>query len=142
MPSKSKAQHNFMAAVANNPQFARRAGVPQSVGREYMKADKGRSFNEGGDLVSNCGTKRMKKGGRPGYHRMPDGTMMKDSEHKGYKSGGKLKMVEKNGQQVPFYAADGVGKMAYGGKVKKMNKGGGVRGDGICQRGRTRGRMV
>ena len=62
MPSKSKAQHNFMAAVANNPQFARRAGVPQSVGREYMKADEGRSFNEGGDLVSNCGTKRMKKG--------------------------------------------------------------------------------
>ena len=104
MPSKSKAQHNFMAAVANNPQFARRAGVPQSVGREYMKADEGRSFNKGGDLVSNCGTKRKgyKKGG---YHRMPDGTMMKDSEHKGYKSGG------------------------------------GVRGDGICQRGRTRGTM-
>jgi len=141
VPSRSKAQHNFMAAVANNPQFAKRAGVPQSVGREYMKADKGRSFNKGGDLVSNCGTKRMKKGGKPGYHRMPDGTMMKDSEHKGYKSGGKLKMVEKNGQQVPFYAADGVGKMAYGGKVKKMNKGGGVRGDGICQRGRTRGTM-
>ena len=130
-----------MAAVANNPEFASKAGVPQSVGREYMKADKGRSFKEGGDLVSNCGTKRMKKGGKPGYHRMPDGTMMKDSEHKGYKSGGKLKMVEKNGQQVPFYAADGVGKMAYGGKVKKMNKGGGVRGDGICQRGRTRGTM-
>ena len=141
MPSKSKKQHKFMAAVANNPEFAREAGVPQSVGREYMKADKGRSFNKGGDLVSNCGTKRMKKGGKPGYHRMPDGTMMKDSEHKGYKSGGKLKMVEKNGQQVPFYAADGVGKMAYGGKVKKMNKGGGVRGDGICQRGRTRGTM-
>ena len=115
MPSKSKAQHNFMAAVANNPQFARRAGVPQSVGREYMKADRGRSFNEGGDLVSNCGTKRMNVGGKPGYHRMPDGTMMKDSEHQG---------------------------MNYGGKVKKMNKGGGVRGDGICQRGRTRGRMV
>ena len=64
MPSKSKAQHKFMAAVANNPQFARRAGVPQSVGREYMKADEGRSFKKGGDLVSNCGTKRMKKGGK------------------------------------------------------------------------------
>lgn len=114
MPSRSKAQHNFMAAVANNPQFARRAGVPQSVGREYMKADRGRSFNKGGDLVSNCGTKRMKKGGKPGYHRMPDGTMMKDSEHQG---------------------------MNYGGKVKGMKRGGGVRGDGICQRGRTRGTM-
>ena len=144
MPSKSKAQHNFMAAVANNPQFAKRAGVPQSVGREYMKADKGRSFNKGGDLVSNCGTKRKgyKKGGKPGYHRMPDGTMMKDSEHKGYKSGGKLQMVTNDeGERVPFYAADGKGAMAYGGKVKGMKRGGGVRGDGICQRGRTRGTM-
>lgn len=130
MPSKSKAQHNFMAAVANNPQFARRAGVPQSVGREYMKADEGRSFKKGGDLVSNCGTKRMKKGGKPGYHRMPDGTMMKDSEHRGMKKGGSLKMVEKNGEQVPFYAADGVGKMAYGGKVKGMKEGGMCRGYG------------
>ena len=115
MPSKSKAQHNFMAAVANNPQFARRAGVPQSVGREYMKADEGRSFKEGGDLVSKCGSRR-----------------------KSYKSGGSLKMVEKNGEQVPFYAADGVGKMAYGGKVKKMNKGGMCRGNGIAQRGQGR----
>ena len=32
--------------------------------------------------------------------------------------GGKLKMVEKNGKKVPFYAADGVGKMAKGGSVK------------------------
>ncbi|MEL0326876.1 MAG: LysM domain-containing protein [Burkholderiaceae bacterium] len=32
--------------------------------------------------------------------------------------GGKLKMVEKNGKKVPFYAADGVGKMAKGGGVK------------------------
>ena len=33
--------------------------------------------------------------------------------------GGSLKMVEKNGKKVPFYAADGVGKMAKGGKVSK-----------------------
>ena len=39
-----------MAAVANNPEFARETGVPQSVGREFMKADEGRSFS-GGDLV-------------------------------------------------------------------------------------------
>ena len=120
-----------MAAVANNPQFARRAGVPQSVGREYMKADEGRSFKKGGDLVSNCGTKRMKKGGKPGYHRMPDGTMMKDSEHRGMKEGGSLKMVTNDeGERVPFYAADGVGKMAYGGKVKGMKEGGMCRGYG------------
>ena len=74
--------------------------------------------------MSNCGTKRMKKGGMAkGMHKMPDGTMMKDSEHKmakggmamgagkGYKAGGSLEMVEKGGKKVPFFAADGKGKM-------------------------------
>ena len=39
MPSKSKKQHDFMAAVANNPKFAKKAGVPQSVGKDYTEAD-------------------------------------------------------------------------------------------------------
>ena len=39
--------------------------------------------------------------------------------------GDKLKMVEKNGQQVPFYAADGKGKMKSGGQAKMGYKGGG-----------------
>jgi len=34
--------------------------------------------------------------------------------------GGSLRMVEKNGKKVPFYAADGVGKMAMGGKCRGM----------------------
>jgi hypothetical protein len=50
MPSSSKKQHNFMAAVANNPAFAKKAGVPQSVGKEFNKADKGRKFSKGGDM--------------------------------------------------------------------------------------------
>ena len=50
MPSVSKKQHNFMAAVANNPAFAKKAGVPQSVGKEFSNADKGRKFKEGGDM--------------------------------------------------------------------------------------------
>ena len=37
----------------------------------------------------------------------------------GYKDGGKLKMVEKDGKMVPFFAADGEGKMAAGGQVPK-----------------------
>jgi hypothetical protein len=44
VPSKSKAQHNLMAMVANNPKAAKRVGVPQKVGKEYLKADKGRKF--------------------------------------------------------------------------------------------------
>ena len=40
MPSKSKKQAKFMAAVANNPKFAKKAGVPQGVGQEFANADK------------------------------------------------------------------------------------------------------
>jgi hypothetical protein len=50
MPSTSKAQHNFMAAVAHNPAFAKKAGVPQSVGKDFNQADKGRKFFKGGDM--------------------------------------------------------------------------------------------
>ena len=48
MPSKSKAQHNLMAAVANNPKFAKKAGIPQTVGGDYMKADKVKKYKSGG----------------------------------------------------------------------------------------------
>jgi len=50
MPSTSKKQHNFMAAVANNPAFAKKAGVPQSVGKDFNQADKGRKFAKGGAM--------------------------------------------------------------------------------------------
>lgn len=50
MPSTSKKQHNFMAAVANNPAFAKKVGVPQSVGKEFNEADTGRKFSKGGDM--------------------------------------------------------------------------------------------
>ena len=41
MPSKSPAQARLMAAVAHNPQFAKKVGIPQKVGREFNQADKG-----------------------------------------------------------------------------------------------------
>jgi len=43
MPSVSPKQHRFMEAVAHNPQFAREAGVPQSVGQEFAKADEAKA---------------------------------------------------------------------------------------------------
>ena len=128
MPSKSKKQHNLMAAVANNPKFAKQVGIPQSVGKDYVEADKGRQFRSGG--MAGCGTKRMAKGG------------MAMGAGKGYKAGGSLEMVEKDGKKVPFYAADGKGKMAMGGKVKGYKAGGVTRGDGVCMKGHTKGRMV
>jgi len=47
MPSTSQKQYNFMAAVANNPAFAKKAGVPQSVGKDFTAADKGIKFKGG-----------------------------------------------------------------------------------------------
>ncbi len=46
MPSVSKKQHNLMAAVANNPKFAKKVGIPQSVGEDFMEADKGKKFRK------------------------------------------------------------------------------------------------
>ena len=46
-----------MAAVAHNPAFAKKVGIPQSVGKDFNEADKGKSFNRGGDM------KKMSSGG-------------------------------------------------------------------------------
>jgi hypothetical protein len=40
MPSSSESQHHFMEAIAHSPEFAKKAGVPQSVGKEFAAADK------------------------------------------------------------------------------------------------------
>lgn len=39
MPSTSKKQERFMAAAAHNPQFAKKADIPQSVAKEFFNAD-------------------------------------------------------------------------------------------------------
>jgi len=54
----------------------------------------------------------------------------------GYREGGSLKMVDKGGQKVPFFAADGKGKMAGGGMVG-YKKGGRI--DGCAIKGKTKG---
>ena len=41
MPSQSKPQARLMAAAAHDPKFAKKVGVPQSVAKEFNKADKG-----------------------------------------------------------------------------------------------------
>jgi hypothetical protein len=121
MPSKSKKQHNLMAAVANNPAFAKKVGISKSVGEEFMKADKTKKFGSGGalkevDSSDNPGLSKlptevrnkmgyMKKGGmaKKGMHKMPDGKMMKDSDMPkkkmkmggmAYKEGGKADMMQ------------------------------------------------
>ena len=39
MPSSSAKQHRFMEAIAHSPEFAKKAGVPQSVGQDFADAD-------------------------------------------------------------------------------------------------------
>ena len=121
MPSKSKKQHNLMAAVANNPAFAKKVGISKSVGEEFMKADKIKKFGSGKlvevDASKNPGLSKlptevrnkmgyMKKGGmamKKGMHKMADGKMMKDSDMPkkkmkmggmAYKEGGKADMAQ------------------------------------------------
>ena len=51
MPSSSKSQHQFMAAIAHSPSFAKKVGVPMSVGKDFTAADKGRKFSKGGEMA-------------------------------------------------------------------------------------------
>jgi len=52
MPSHSKKQHDFMEAIAHNKAFAKKVGVPQSVGQDFSNADKGKHFSKGGTMKS------------------------------------------------------------------------------------------
>jgi hypothetical protein len=127
MPSVSKKQHNFMAAVANNPSFAKKAGVPQSVGKEFNNADKGKKFSTGGHMAT---TKMGKPTMKPGMSTAKDGmkkpTPMADTAM-GMKKGG-MPMKMKDGKKVPIF----------------MNKGGMgyAKGGGIESKGKTKGKMI
>ena len=136
MPSTSKKQHNFMAAVANNPAFAKKVGIKPSVGEEFIKADKGRKFKEGGEMKeSKAMVKKeigfMKKAGAPK-------SMIKHekAEAKGMKKGGMAHSdIAKDKPMMKKVAAK-----AVKGHEKKMH--GMAKGGGIEVRGKTKGTMV
>ena len=126
MPSVSKKQHNFMAAVANNPSFAKKAGVPQSVGKEFNDADKGKTFKRGGDMASSMGKPVMKKGMSMAKDGMKKPTPMADTSMMGMKKGG-MPMKMKDGKKVPIFMAKGGGIESKGktkGKMITMKSGG------------------
>jgi len=191
MPSTSKKQHNFMAAVAKNPKFAKKAGVPQSVGKDFLEADKGKKFRNGGLTSKKAGINNPRP--NHGKIQMPNYSLLKyagkkdggvlidnqkDKDMKKMNPGmmammakkkpmkmadGGMPMVMKDGKKVPAFAADGVGKMAMGGKAhsdiakdkpmmkkvaatavkgheKKMH--GMARGGGVEIKGKTKGTMI
>ena len=141
MPSVSKKQHNFMAAVANSPAFAKKAGVPQSVGQDFTKADKGRKFSKGGDMAeSKAMVKKemafMKKKGAPA-------SMIKhEKAEAGMKKGGMPPALAKHAAKPASVAHAGL--KAGGAVASKM---GSVRTaspsrDGVAAKGKTKGMMV
>ena len=99
MPSVSKKQHNFMEAIAHSPEFAKKAGVPQSVGKDFASADKGKKFSFGGKAMIN------KRDTRHGKTDMPNANL---SKYIGMKRGGEMKeskaMVKK---EVSFFKKKG-----------------------------------
>ena len=127
MPSKSAAQHKFMAAVAKNPAFAKKAGVPSSVGADFLKADKGRKFSKGGDMAeSKAMVKKelsfMKKKGAPA-------SMIKhEKAEAGMKKGGMPPALAKHAAKPASVAHKG------------LKSGGAV--DGVATKGKTKGTMI
>ena len=166
MPSVSKKQHNFMAAVAKNPSFAKKVGIKPSVGEEFLKADKGKTFKQGGIMAKMNHEEKgeMKKDLAQDKKMIKKAFKMHDAqEHKGskgtnlskLKKGGVAKTVTKEmeydyktgkksfsgstAQRDAHAEKEGkiVAKHLEYDKSKKMARGGG------CEvRGKTKGRII
>jgi len=132
MPSTSKKQHNFMAAVAKNPAFAKKVGIKPSVGEEFLTADKGKKFKEGGAMKP----VDMKK--NPGIAKLPTAVRNK----MGYmKKGGDVKHEDvKMDKKVVKKAVGMHEKQLHAGKKSDMSKL--AKGGGIEIKGKTKGTMV
>lgn len=86
MPSSSAKQHKFMEAIAHSPSFAKKVGVPQSVGKDFSTADKGKTFKRGGDMA----TKKMNPFAK--FEASAKDKAM-DKKEMGMKKGGMKKMA-------------------------------------------------
>jgi hypothetical protein len=128
MPSSSAKQHKFMEAVAHNPAFAKKVGVPQSVGKDFSTADKGKTFKRGGEMATKMDPKMM--------------AMMAAKK----RGAGKPGMGATPATPRPPAGGMGMGMMKKGGMAKKMASGGLAAGhkaaDGVASKGKTKGTMV
>ena len=145
MPSSSKKQAHLMAAVAHNPAFAKKVGIPQSVGKDFNQADKGKTFKKGGEMKmkETMGPKGMGKDVEKGSNKLGkfgESKVQKKGHTKG-KNLGDAQMATVGPKEF------GATKMAKGGMcgggkaAKKMAKGGSAssRADGIASKGKTKG---
>lgn len=143
MPSKTKAQHNLMAMVANDPAAAKRTGIPQSVGKEFVKADKGLKFGKGSGTRTD-----LQKINRPDTRHGKSELFAKGGDMKESKKmiGQELAFMKKKGAPKAMVKHEmAEAKMANGGiTTAKM---GAVRTaapsrDGLAAKGKTKGTMV
>jgi hypothetical protein len=113
MPSKTPKQKSFMAAVANNPKFAKKVGVPSKVGKEFEMKDKKMGMKKMADKAGRAMTKKspdtmgraMKKYAEGGTVGKADGCATKGKTH--------TKMVK--------MAMGGIGRNLPGGDPSKIN---------------------
>ena len=124
MPSTSLKQKKFMAAASHNPSFAKKAGIPVSVAKEFNQADKGKKFKEGGNVAN---LKKLFKGKETYSEELKEG--------KAIKSGKLTPQQYAKGEKM-----EDSKKMKEGGKC--MAKGGVTRGDGCVTKGHTKGKMM
>jgi len=142
MPSTSKKQHNFMAAVAHNPAFAKKVGVPQSVGKEFNNADKGKTFKQGGNM------KPVDMEKNPGMAKLPTAVRNK----MGYMNkGGMAKTDMKQDKGMMQKAVNKhEGRLHKGQPMTKLNMGGMAyskggftkAADGVASKGKTKGTQI
>jgi len=106
MPAKSAKQERFMQAVANNHKFAKKVGVPTSVGKEFTKSGGGMAkANPFMEMIAKkkamakAPAKKMASGGLAAGHKAADGVATKGKTkgkmivmagNKGMKKGGKV----------------------------------------------------
>jgi len=148
-----------MEAVAHSPSFAKKAGVSQSVGKDFSAADKGRKFEKGGATMMSkkVPMKSSSKGGmppammasmmarkRPPMGEVPPDSMAMKKGGMAMKDGKPAFMQKKMNMGGTAKYAKGGGIESHGktkGTIIRMASGGSVssRADGIAQRGKTRG---
>jgi hypothetical protein len=129
MPSSSKKQHNFMEAIAHNPGFAKKVGVPQSVGKDFSNADKGKSFSKGGDMATKMDPKMM-------------AMMMAKKKGMAPPMGARPPMPPPGGGAPPMMNKGGMTKMAAGGPAKMATGGFTRSADGIASKGKTKAKQI
>ena len=116
MPSTSKKQHNFMEAVAHNPSFAKKVGVPQSVGKDFSNADKGK-FKRSIEMPIRPKDKSNDE--------MKKDVISNSVAERGYKKGGSVGTTKMGSVRTAAPSRDGVAvKGKTKGKMVTMKSGG------------------